>query len=115
MEQIPPKYSAVKVNGKKLYEMARKGQEIGEIKPRPIKIENIELIDIDGCEAKIKVECSKGTYIRSLIRDIALKLGTTAVMSNLIRTKSGKFHIENSVEMNENKVPNDQRWQMDCN
>ena len=101
-EQIPPKYSAVKVNGKKLYEMARKGQEIGEIKARPVKIENIDLIDIDGCEAKIKVECSKGTYIRSLIRDIAQKLGTTAVMSDLIRTKSGKFYIENSLELNEN-------------
>ena len=100
-KQIPPKYSAIKVNGKKLYEMARKGQEIGDLKPRLIKIENIELTDIDGCEAKIKVKCSKGTYVRSLIRDIAQKLGTTAVMSDLIRTKSGDFCIENSIELNE--------------
>ena len=101
-KQIPPKYSAIKMNGKKLYEMARKGQEIGELKPRLIKIENLELLDIDGCEAKIRVECSKGTYVRSLIRDIAQKLGTTAVMSALIRTKSGEFFIEDSVELNEN-------------
>ena len=101
-KQIPPKYSAIKVGGKKLYELARKGQEIGELKPRSIKIEKIELIDIDGCEAKIKVECSKGTYVRSLIRDVAQKLGTTAVMSDLIRTKSGEFHIENAIDLNEN-------------
>ena len=100
-EQIPPKYSAIKVGGKKLYELARKGQEIGEIKPRPINIENIELLEIDENKAKIKVKCSKGTYVRSLIRDIAQKLGTVAVMSDLIRTKSGAFEIENSIEIGE--------------
>ena len=106
-EQIPPKYSAIKVGGKKLYEMARKGQDIGELKPRPVKIEEIELIDTDGCEAKIRVVCSKGTYVRALIRDIAQKLETTAVMSDLIRTKSGGFFIENSLELNENTEAED--------
>ncbi|MBQ7450492.1 tRNA pseudouridine(55) synthase TruB [bacterium] len=100
-EQIPPKYSAIKIGGKKLYEMARKGQEIGEIKARPIKIKKIELLEIDENEAKIKVGCSKGTYVRSLIRDIAQKLGTVAVMSALTRTKSGAFEIENSIEIGE--------------
>lgn len=100
-EQIPPKYSAIKVGGKKLYELARKGQDVGEIKARPIKIKNIELIEINENEAKIKVACSKGTYVRSLVRDIAKKLGTVAVMSDLIRTKSGAFEIENAFEINE--------------
>lgn len=100
-EQIPPKYSAIKVGGKKLYELARKGQDVGEIKARPIKIKNIELIEINENEAKIKVACSKGTYVRSLVRDIAKKLGTVAVMSDLIRTKSGAFELENAFEINE--------------
>ena len=100
-EQIPPKYSAVKVGGKKLYELARQGKDIGEIKSRPIKIKNIELIEIDENTAKIKVTCSKGTYVRSLIRDIANKLGTVAVMSDLIRTKSGVFNIDDSIEIGE--------------
>ncbi len=100
-EQIPPKYSAIKVKGKKLYELARQGKNIENIAPRQIKIKDIELLDIDGNIAKIKVNCSKGTYVRSLIRDIAKKLGTTAVMSDLVRTKSGLFKIENSIELNE--------------
>ena len=100
-EQVPPKYSAIKIGGKKLYELARKRKEIGEIKPRPIKIKNIELLEIDENEAKIKVSCSKGTYVRSLIRDISQKLGTVAVMSGLVRTKSGAFEIETSLEIGE--------------
>ena len=101
IEQIPPKYSAIKVGGKKLYELARKGQDVGELKPRPVTINRVELLDIDGCKATIKVNCSKGTYVRSLVRDIAQKLGTTAVMSDLVRTKSGDFEIENSIEIYE--------------
>ena len=97
-EQIPPKYSAIKVNGKKLYEYARKGQEV-EIKPRKIEIYNIELIKINPKDEKIEfnVSCSKGTYIRSLCEDIAEKLGTIGYMSNLIRLKVGEFSIENSI------------------
>ena len=106
-EQVPPKYSAIKVGGKKLYELARKGQDVGEIKPRPINIKSIELLDIDDNTAKIKVACSKGTYVRSLIRDIAKKLGTVAVMSDLTRTKSGAFKIENALEIGEFLEPSD--------
>lgn len=97
-EQIPPKYSAIKVNGKKLYEYARKGQEV-EIKPRKIEIYKIELIKIDSKDKKIEfnVSCSKGTYIRSLCEDIAEKLGTIGYMSNLIRLQVGEFSIENSI------------------
>ena len=100
-EQVPPKYSAIKVGGKKFYELARKGKEIGEIKSRLVNIKNIELLELDENIAKIKVACSKGTYVRSLIRDIAQKLGTVAVMSDLIRTKSGAFKIENALEIGE--------------
>ena len=97
-EQIPPKYSAIKVNGKKLYEYARKGQEV-EIKPRKIEIYKIELIKINKKDKKIEfnVSCSKGTYIRSLCEDIAEKLGTIGYMSNLIRLQVGEFSIENSI------------------
>lgn len=101
MEQVPPKYSAIKVGGKKLYELARKGKEIGEIKARSINIKELELLSIDENTAKVRVNCSKGTYIRSLVRDIAHKLGTFAVMSDLIRTKSGMFNIESSIKINE--------------
>ena len=101
-EQIPPIYSAIKVNGKKLYEYARKGQEV-EIKPRQIEIYNIDLNNIDK-ENKIieyTVNCSKGTYIRSLCEDIAKKLGTIGYMENLIRLKAGEFSIENSITLEE--------------
>ena len=101
-EQIPPIYSAIKVNGKKLYEYARKGQEV-EIKPRQIEIYNIDLNNIDK-ENKIieyTVNCSKGTYIRSLCEDIAKKLGTIGYMENLIRLKVGEFSIENSITLEE--------------
>ena len=101
-EQIPPIYSAIKVNGKKLYEYARKGQEV-EIKPRQIEIYNINLNNIDK-ENKIieyTVNCSKGTYIRSLCEDIAKKLGTIGYMENLIRLKVGEFSIENSITLEE--------------
>ena len=79
-EQIPPMYSAIKVKGKKLYEYARKGQEI-ELKPRKIEIYNIECLNIDTINKEIEfsVSCSKGTYIRSLCKDIAIKLETVRI------------------------------------
>ena len=97
--QIPPMYSAIKVNGKKLYEIARKGQTI-ERTPRKINIYNIKILGIEkdqnGCAKiiKYKVNCSKGTYIRSLCEDIAEKLGTCGYMKNLRRTKVGKFTLK---------------------
>lgn len=103
-EQIPPMYSAIKVNGKKLYEYARKGQQI-EIQPRRIEIYNIKLenIDYQNKEIKYMVECSKGTYIRSLCEDIAKKLNTVGYMKELNRIQVGEFNIENSITIEELK------------
>lgn len=105
-EQVPPIYSAIKVNGKKLYEYARKGQKV-ELKPRQIEIYNIDLIDYSPKEKQIKFEvfCGKGTYIRSLCEDIATKFGTVGYMKSLKRTQVGDFKIEDSVTVEElNKV-----------
>lgn len=101
-EQLPPKYSAIKVNGKKLYEYARNGEEV-ELKPRKIEIYNIELIKIDKNknEIEFKVNCSKGTYIRSLCVDIANKLGTIGYMKELNRTKVGIFEISDAITIDE--------------
>lgn len=97
IEQIPPMYSAIKVDGKKLYELAREGKEI-ERKPRCVNIANIEVLNIDLADNRfsIKVDCSKGTYIRTLCDDIGRRLGCFAHMSALERTRSGRFDIEKS-------------------
>jgi len=100
--QIPPMYSAIKINGKKLYEYARKGQEV-ELKPRQIEIYKIDLkyVNIEEKEISFKVHCSKGTYIRSLCEDIANKLNTVGYMKELNRTKVGKFDIEQAITIEE--------------
>ena len=97
-EQIPPIYSAIKVDGKKLYEYARKGQEV-EIKPRKITIYAIRLLKIDKekKEIEFEVSCSKGTYIRILCEDIAKKMGTIGYMKELQRTQVGTFTLEQSI------------------
>ena len=97
-EQIPPIYSAIKVNGKKLYDYARKGEKV-EIQPRQIEIYNMELINIDKTNKTIefKVDCSKGTYIRTLCENIAEKLDTVGYMKELNRTKVGEFSINDSI------------------
>ena len=94
-EQIPPMYSAIKVNGEKLYNIARQGKTI-ERDPRKIFIEEIELLEYKEKEIKYRVACSKGTYIRVLCEDIAEKLGTVGYMSSLRRTRIGNFRIEDS-------------------
>jgi len=99
-EQLPPMYSAIKVNGKKLYEYARKGETV-KIEPRQIEIYNIELIEFNDLEIVFEVSCSKGTYIRSLCEDIAIKLGTVGYMKALNRTVVGEFNIENSSKVDE--------------
>ncbi|EFI42275.1 MULTISPECIES: tRNA pseudouridine(55) synthase TruB [Peptoniphilus] len=97
IEQIPPMYSAIKVNGQKLYELARQGKTI-ELKKRKITVYNIELLkQVDYKSYYIKIKCSSGTYIRSLIRDIGYSLNSLATMEELTRTKSGEFTIENSI------------------
>ena len=108
--QIPPMYSALKVNGKRLYELARAGTVI-ERKAREIEIEEIELLPPEGCSEKaahqaacfsilpklrIRVVCSKGTYIRTICQDIGEKLGCGAVMSSLVRTRVGNFRLEDA-------------------
>ena len=93
ISQIPPIYSAIKVNGKKLYEYAREGKQV-EIKPRIVTIYNIKLIEIKENNITFKVHCSKGTYIRTLCEDIAKKLGTVGYMSSLRRTRVGNFTLE---------------------
>ena len=101
-EQIPPIYSAIKVNGKKLYEYARKGQEV-KIEPRKINIYDIQLLETDkeNKEIQFKVSCSKGTYIRSLCEDIAQSLGTVGYMKELQRTQVGDFMIEQSISIDD--------------
>lgn len=101
-EQKPPMYSAIKVKGKKLYEYARKGQQI-EVPTRKIEIYSIELIKINKDEKTIEfvVKCSKGTYIRSLCEDIAIKLGTIGYMKALKRLEVGEFKIKDSLTIEE--------------
>lgn len=104
IEQLPPIYSAIKVNGKKLYEYARKGEEV-EIKPRKVFISKLELISFEEGkqEAKILVGCSKGTYIRSIAYDIGQKLNCGGYLTALERTKAGMFNKENSTPLEDFK------------
>ncbi len=103
-DQIPPMYSALKVNGKKLYELAREGKEI-ERKPRRVNIESICINEINTQDEKktvtFTVTCSKGTYIRTLCHDIGQKLGCGACMQQLTRTRVGQFDVDNSLTLNQ--------------
>lgn len=96
-KQIPPVYSAIKVNGKKLYEYARQGIEV-KVEPRDIEIYDIKLLHINNLEIEFEVKCSKGTYIRSLCENIATRLGTVGYMSSLQRTLVDKFSIDNAID-----------------
>ncbi|MBX4265369.1 tRNA pseudouridine(55) synthase TruB [Clostridium estertheticum] len=100
IKQVPPMYSALKVNGKKLYELARAGIEV-EREARPITIYDINITDIKLPYIKFTVKCSKGTYIRSLCYDIGEKLKCGGMMWNLQRTATGQFHIDNAINVNE--------------
>ena len=101
-EQVPPMYSAIKINGKKLYEYARNGEKV-EIEPRKIEIYSLELININEANKQIefRVSCSKGTYIRTLCENIAEKLGTVGYMKELKRTQVGEFKIEDAITIEE--------------
>lgn len=96
-EQIPPMYSAIKVDGRKLYELARNNETI-ELEPRPIEIFEIELLEYKPT-LKVRVVCSSGTYVRTLIKDICEKTGNIGVMSSLIRTRVGAFRIEDAISV----------------
>lgn len=108
IEQLPPIYSAIKVGGKKLYEYARKGEEV-EIKPRKICINEIKLINFDknSNQAEIYIDCSKGTYIRSIANDLGENLGVFGHLIKLVRVKAGDFNIENSIKLEELKSQKD--------
>ena len=97
IEQIPPMYSALKVNGKKLYDLAREGIEI-ERKKRKVNIYDIELLDFAFPKATIRVTCSKGTYIRTLVDDIGEKLGSLAYVNELARVRVGELDIKDSIK-----------------
>ena len=99
-EQIPPMYSALKVNGKKLYELAREGKVIVR-KARPVKILDIQILEIDLPKVRMEVSCSKGTYIRTLCHDIGEKLGCGGCMESLIRTRVSTFRIEDAKTLDE--------------
>lgn len=96
--QVPPMFSAVKIDGKRAYKYARKGGEV-ELKAKPIEISRLELIDFDGRDARIRVECSKGTYIRSLARDIGEAVDSGAHLTALRRTMVGDFREEDILTM----------------
>lgn len=96
--QTPPIYSSIKINGKKAYEYARKGQNI-QLEPRPIEIMKISFIKFENNVLKYEVQCSKGTYIRVLCEDIAERLGTVGLMKNLCRTRVNEFDIEDSCKI----------------
>ena len=106
-KQIPPMYSAIKQNGKKLYELAREGKEV-ERKPRNVNIISIDIEKIELPRVEFTVSCSKGTYIRTLCYDIGKILGCGACMESLIRTKSGNFKIENSLKLDEIEIFRDE-------
>lgn len=100
IEQIPPIYSAIKVNGKKLYEYAREGKDV-EIKPRKVTISELKLLDFDEEKRilKLYISCSKGTYIRSIANDLGEKLGTYGHLTMLVRVKAGMFDIETAKKL----------------
>ena len=100
IQQIPPMYSAIKVGGKKLYEIARRGGEV-ERKPRPVCIRELRLLGREGEDWLLDVTCSKGTYIRTLCHDIGQSLGCGGCMSALRRVRAGEFSIDNAHTLDE--------------
>ena len=98
IEQVPPAYSAVKVGGRKAYEMARKGEEV-ELEPRKIMVHHLEVLEWTPPEVVIDVHCSSGTYVRSLANDLGQKLGCGAYLVGLRRTKSGRFTLRDATPL----------------
>jgi len=96
--QVPPMYSAIKVNGQKLYDLARKGREV-ERQPRPVTIHELTLLGMEAEGIRLRVRCSKGTYIRTLCKDIGQALGCGGCMAQLRRVQAGEYTIENSVPL----------------
>ncbi len=97
IQQRPPAYSALRVGGKRAYDLARKGKQV-ELAPREIVVHRLILDGYDYPNLQLTIECGSGTYVRSLGRDLAESLGTAAVMSSLVRTAIGPFHVEEAIE-----------------
>ena len=100
IEQLPPIYSAIKVNGKKLYEYAREGKEV-KIEPRGVNISNLQILNFypETRQLELHIECSKGTYIRSIANDLGEELGTYGHLVKLVRVKAGMFEVNNAVSL----------------
>ncbi len=98
--QVPPIHSAIKINGKRVYELARKGEDV-EIKPRPIVIREFELTRISLPEVDFKIVCSTGTYIRSIANDFGKEVGVGGYLSALYRTRIGEFHLRDAMTMDQ--------------
>ena len=100
IEQLPPIYSAIKVNGKKLYEYAREGKEV-KIEPRGVNISNLQILNFypETRQLELHIECSKGTYIRSIANDLGEELGTSGHLVKLVRVKAGMFEVNNAVSL----------------
>lgn len=100
IEQLPPIYSAIKVNGKKLYEYAREGKEV-KIEPRGVNISNLRILNFypETRQVELHIECSKGTYIRSIANDLGEELGTYGHLVKLVRVKAGMFEVNNAVSL----------------
>lgn len=105
IQQLPPMYSAVKVKGKPLYKYARDGVEI-ERKPREVHIERYEILRVEGSVAEVEIECSGGTYVRTLAHDLGQAIGCGAHLSGLVRTQIGDFHLEEAVGLDDDLLDN---------
>jgi len=97
-DQIPPIFSAININGKRAYQLARKGI-VAELKSKPITIYKIELLEFDLPKVTLQIHCSKGTYIRSIARDLGLALDTVAYLTKLERTQIGDYHIDQAIDI----------------
>jgi tRNA pseudouridine55 synthase len=100
IQQIPPLHSAIKIDGKRAYKLARKGHEV-ELKPREVSVLEFEITKIQKPEITFRIVCSKGTYIRSIARDFGIELGVGAYLTELCRTRIGEFRLENASTIEE--------------
>lgn len=110
--QVPPMHSAIKIGGQRMYELAHRGEHI-DLEPRPITIHEIEVVSWESPVAEVYIHCSKGTYVRSIARDLGDALGTGAYMSNLVRVATGPFSLADAVRLNElEELLKTEPWEM---
>ncbi len=111
IEQIPPAYSAIKIKGVKMYELARKGETLPpeDVKARSVEVKSIEILNFEMPRLSLRIDCSSGTYIRSIARDLGEALGVNACLSSLLRERVGPFHLSDSIELEQFQ----EAWQKD--